>query len=237
MIPFILSSVQLLLSTLLVGIIAGFSPVLYTLLVGFISKGSKSLKPAYTIIAGVTSAVFVISAIFLLVQPETINFATQREFLDTLGGKITDTLLGVVSLIIGVFLLVLAKKPKSQKPLKQLNASKNPKKALTGTIGLFSFAFARSAGGITGVAALLFGVRLILHSNTGFIIGFASYAMIFAGAVGPYILLVILYKRFSHRIDALQVKLKAMRKYFSARTAGWVLVLLSAGFFLLSLTA
>lgn len=228
----ILSFVSLLIALVGIGLAAGFSFVLYMTQVAVLSSNKAPLKKGLVLTAGITSGLVLLGGFFLLAQPETFSVSSVWGMIDGYRTNLVDLLIGILCLIGGVHVLLRARRlvPSPIVPAPSLKG-----RALAGNATLFSLGFGRAVTRVSGIAALLLGVRTIIHATDAPLMRLLLVAVLLAAALLPYAIILaarVWRPALFRRIEQLLVRVKSFRPY---RSVGIFLVAVGCIFILLSL--
>lgn len=231
----IISIISFGIGLIIIGVVAGFSFVLYAMQAAVLGDKKNPMKKGLALAAGVASGLLLLAMFFLLVQPETFQIVSIWDIADGLRTNSVDILIGLLGVICGVYVVLLGYRRKVQ-PVPATRPSA-PTKGYGGGAALFSFGFGRAITRVTGVAALLLGVRTITHATDILAVKLGFLIIMLAAAMLPYIIMLAMRfwrpTSFAHIERSLE-RVKSIRPY---RTAGALLVGIGLVFLLLSITS
>lgn len=227
------SAISFIIGLIIIGLTAGFSFVLYATQVAVLGNAKTPLRKGLLLLAGVTSGLLLLTAFFLFVQPETFRISSVWEIVGEYRTNSVDVVIGLISLSAGMYVLLLGQRHRERQSVLVPQPPVQTKGRMGGA-ALFSFGFVRAITRITGVAALLLGVRTIIHATNNLLVGAALIIILLGAAMLPY--LVILAARywrpnFFVHIERYLAKAKNLRPY---RTVGVSLIVMGILFMLLS---
>lgn len=172
-------------SLLLAGIVASFSIVLYAALFTALSGARRPLRNGLLLMTGLTSSLLLLAFLFMVTQPEVFSM---QEVMTRIGGVRTnsvDAILGLLCLLGGMALLYRKQVSKGVYEVDRPEDIK-PLKMRAGGAALASLGFVRGLTRVTGVAALLFAVRMILHTVEQFTFQLLWVVVLISLSMVPY---------------------------------------------------
>lgn len=224
---YIITLVGFFLSLFMVGVIASFSPVLYATQLTILARGKQVVHQSFVFIAGILSGLFFLSLCIAIIQPETITFFVRLDTVWYLHGWWINGGIGLLCVTIGAYLM--ASQPREPQPGKP---AMSPRKQ---TAAFYSLGFARSVTRVTGVAALLFGIRLIVQFKAPLLVRTAAFIIMMIGAAAPYVLLVVFKQKAPSFFAKINKEATKLRGYVSRRYSGGALIIMGCAFLILAL--
>lgn len=176
--------------TVILGLIAGFSPTLYLTQIGIGTHTKKSVSYGISIMAGVVAALIVLTILF-----QFFHLTTLIAFIDTtlkalLVSVVFNVLVGT-TLIIGGIHYLRVRKPELKPP-------KSFKKS--GYAAVISFGFFRTFVSITGVTATFISSNIISEIGPGIVLRLFLTLFFLAGAILPFVGILFLLKSNPERL-------------------------------------
>jgi len=188
--------VSTLVSLVVLGLGAGFSPTLYIAQLAVASKGKKDIPYAVALMTGVILAIVILIILFQIVQLDTLLIFIDTNVRALLVSIVFNVFIGA-SLIVGGFYYLNHQDPPQPKKEK-----KDLKKA-GGIIGIAGLGFIRTFLSISGVTATYIAGNVIA-SVSGSIAERMVYTAIFLTAtVVPFVGIVILTRTSPARLVAI----------------------------------
>lgn len=229
------SIISFMVGLVIVGVVAGFSFMLYATQVAVLGSKQAPLRKGLALAIGVASGMVILALLFLLLQPETFHVISVWELIDGYRTNMIDSFIGLLCIVCGIYLVLLGQRRKGW----QLNSTPRPsasiKKQKGSSVALFSFGFGRAVTRVTGIAALLLGVRTIIYATDDSLLRLLFLMILLAAAMLPYVIILAAKvwrpSLFLH-IENYLAKVKNIRPY---RTVGVFLVVVGAMLVLLSL--
>ena len=217
---------------IVIGVVAGFSIILYATQMALLGDAKAPIKKGVIQIAGIATGLVLLAVFFFLVRPETFHISSVWEVLEGYRLNVVDILVGLASLGGGIYIMLLGHR-RTVKPAPVPHASVHTKARL-GNAAVFSLGFVRAITQVTGVAALLLGVRTVVHTTDSWILQIVSTALLLIAALLPYGAMVaarLWHPRLFAHLEHYLTKIKSFRPY---RTAGVLLVLIGLLFLVLA---
>ena len=150
-------------SLLLVGAVASFSVILYVTLFTVLSSAKHPYHKGMLVAVGLAGSLLLLALLFMGAQPEAFLARSIVTTAGTLHANTVDVVLGLICLAGGVFVVYRKRVLKSSPKLADAKKVSTAKKKV-GDAALVGLGFIRGIARITGVAALLFAVRMIMHA-------------------------------------------------------------------------
>ena len=150
-------------SLLLVGVVASFSVILYATLFTVLSSTKHPYHKGILVTVGLSGGLLLLALLFMGVQPEIFLVRSAMTTAGAVHTNAVDVALGLICLIGGVFVLYRKRTLKDSSKLVDTKKMSVTKKR-AGDAALVGLGFIRGITRITGVAALLFAVRMIMHA-------------------------------------------------------------------------
>lgn len=194
--------------TIVLGIIAGFSPTLYMTQIGIGGAKSKGALPyMIAIMIGVVLALVVLTILF-----QFFHLNTLIEFIDTtvnalLVSVVFNILIGLA--MIGGGMWYLRHRDLEAKPLSSFKKS--------GYAALVSFGFLRTFISITGVTATFIASNVIAEASPGILLRIILTFIFLAASIVPFVAIVFLLKSNPTQMTALVDRVKSLLKKLNYR--------------------
>jgi cytochrome c biogenesis protein CcdA len=188
------------------GVIAGFSPVLYIAQVVAVSKSKNGTTYSAAIMAGVLLAIFLLILLF-----QTIHLETLIGLIDTTVEAVTVSV--AFNLVVGLGLvfggLHYLRRREIPKP-KIIKA-----KQAGGTIGMVGLGFIRTFVSLTGIVATFIAGNVIADVSATIIERFVYSLIFLAATVMPFFAIIILTRKNPRRITSITDTIQSWLKRFS----------------------
>lgn len=193
--------------TILLGLIAGFSPTLYMTQIGLGTKPKGALPYMISIMVGVILSLVVLTVLF-----QFFHLNTLIDFIDTtinalLVSVIFNIFIGL--LLIGGGLWYLRHRDPEVKPL---NAHKK-----SGYVALISFGFLRTFISISGVTATFVASNIIAEVSPGFIARCILTLIFLAASVIPFVVIILYLKSNPEQLTHFAARVKGLLRRFNYR--------------------
>ena len=234
----IITIVSFLLAVFIVGIVASFSPLLYTTQLTIVAKGKQAIRQSAVFIGGIVSGLFLLSLGIVIIQPETITFLARFDAMRYIHGWWIDGTIGLLCVIAGLYMIIC--KPRGARRAEKLlgklpgpSPVSSPGPSRGQTVALYSFGLLRSITRVTGVAAILLGVRLIVQFNAPLLIHLIAFIVMMAGAAAPYVLLIVFREKATAFFGVVRKKVTKLRGYVPRQYTGGALIVLGCAFWVL----
>jgi len=203
--------------TVILGIIAGFSPTLYITQVGI---GVKNKKVPYmiSIMIGVVGALIVLTVLFQFFQLNTLIQYIDETVRALLLSVVFNILIGAAMIVGGVWYI----KHRNHDP--EVKSPKKIKKA--GYAALISFGFLRTFLSITGISSTFVASNVIAEASPGIITRIVSTIMFLAASILPFVAIIFLLKSNPEKLDTVVDFIKKMLNKFNYRPVIGVIAIL-----------
>jgi MFS family permease len=227
-----MSLISWIISLLILGLIAGFSFMLYAAQIAILSSETAPIKKGFIFAAGAASGVALLAVIFLFMQPEMFKIDLVWSIFGKNRTYIVDVIIGFICILGGLYVLTRSLH-RDSKAKPGLKASKKSKAKLGGA-ALFGLSFGRSITRVSGIAALLLGVRLVIHATDSIIIRALLVALLLAAAILPYVLMIAARAWRPSLFLAVEKILSRVKNFRPYRLIGSLLLVMGCAFFVLS---
>lgn len=221
--------VAFILGLILIGLVAGFSTILYATQVAVLGSKKAPFQKSFILLSGVGAGLLLLTLIFFLTQPETFQVTSIWEVIKGYRTNAVDMFLGLLCIGGGISSIIVGQRAVT-KPIATPKMQKG-----VGSTALFGLGFIRAITRVSGVAALLLGVRTIVHATDLLFFQCILLAALLAAAMLPYAVIVgarYWYPLIFSRIERVLTKARSLRPYYSI---GIFLVIVGMVFLTLSL--
>lgn len=174
------------------GLVAGFSPVLY---LAQASAAAKSRAPEHamiTLMIGVLASTVLIGLLFLFFHPDTLSYFFEKALGPLLVSSWFHVILGVSFIAMGLWGLSAPPIPKNKKP-----TSSTPNAPWL----LFSAGFLKTLLSPSSAVAIFFATQLIVRSEGGLVTQAILVAIFLTGSLLPFAILYGVWKKSPDTID------------------------------------
>lgn len=222
MIALLISIISLLIGLLAAGLVAGFSPMLYGMQVAVLGRKKQPTKQALSLIAGVAAGLTLLAIIFLFTLPESFRLVSFIPALSSMRTPLLDNMVALLCIGAGIYLFARSQ----QVPLEKAQpAGGEAAGAKTGNAALFGIGFLRAMSRVSGVAALLVGVKMIVAFSGIFLVQASLLVLLLAIALLPYS--AIFAAKVWHPVFFMKIRqlLERLKPRYSGRVVGGLLVL------------
>jgi len=189
---FVIVFVSTLISLVVLGLVAGFSPTLYIAQIT-VSTKSKQEKP-YTLalMIGVVSAIFLLIILFQIIHLDTLLAFIDTTLRALVVSVIFNVVVGAALIYGGIYYLTHRAAPKPIEDKKKMKKSS--------VIGIASFGFIRTFLSVSGVTATYIAGNLIANLSVTLTERLVYTCVFLATTIIPLALIVILVKRNPTRL-------------------------------------
>ncbi len=191
MIPAIIWTISFGISLLLAGVVASFSVVLYMALFAALSGTKQPFRNGLLLMAGLAGSLLLLAVLFVVTQPEVFSMQTMMARVGDMRTNTVDIILGLLCLSGGMYVLHRKRTPQGARELDRPEKLKSSKASVGGT-ALASLGFIRGITRVTGIAALLFAVRMISHTVEQFTFQLVWVVVLVALSMAPYAIIFAL---------------------------------------------
>lgn len=212
----ILSLIGYMLALFGLGLVVGFSPILYVTHIAVLLQAKRPLRQSMFLLGGVTTAVILLAALSEVIQPGALRQITQDAVFAVTASQWLNYLFGVVFIAIGWSYMA----PRTQVPKKAKST------ALGAGSGLFIFGLIKTMASASGFAALLLGVRLINEASANMLVQLLLFTVLFSATILPFIGLLLLRQFRPSAFDRINQRLSRISAHSYRVYAGAILVLI-----------
>ncbi len=192
--------ISAILSMVVLGIIAGFSPTLYVTQIGVATTSKRARALMISLMIGVLLGIILLSILFQFFQLETL-----RTFIDsTLSALFVSV---IFNIIIGTTFVIMGFWYINKKP-NRIDGDERPT-AKSSYWALISLGFFRTFVSISGATATFLASGIISDARTNIVSWLILTAVFLASTVAPFVVILITMKRSPERIKSLLAWLKA----------------------------
>lgn len=194
--------------TIILGLLAGFSPTLYMTQIGIGAQIKRNLPYMISIMIGVIVALVILTILF-----QFFHLNTLIEFIDTtIQALLVSVLFNVMigtALIIGGIWYVRYEGPDTPKPPQPHKKS--------GYAALISFGFFRTFVSISGVTATFIASNVIAEASPGIVLRIVLTLIFLAAAIVPFVGIIFLLKLNPDRLTSTTNSIKILLKKLNYR--------------------
>lgn len=190
-------------TVIIVGLVAGFSAVLYAAQYRVLARKQSPVRGSLFLMAGVSLGLLVVTVVFAVTQPEFIQWAGfSFDWVSAYRSRLVDVALWVAIGVSGVVLLRRSRTSRSavnekrnsvgqdEFPLGEFETElRTGKQAKGGDVALFSLGLVRSVTRVSGLAALLYGVRMIYSFTLWPVLQLGLLGVLLVSSLAPYLVL------------------------------------------------
>lgn len=193
--------------TIVLGLIAGFSPTLYMTQMGIGAQVKRALPYMISIMIGVITALIVLTILF-----QFFHLNTLIEFIDEtvdaiLVSVIFNILIGTTLIIGGIWYLNHRDpETKSPKPLKKSSYA-----------ALIGFGFLRTFVSITGIVATFIASNVIAEASPGLLLRIILTLIFLAASIIPFVAIIIFLNTHPERVSTVTARVKNFLKRLNYR--------------------
>lgn len=195
LIDFVIVFVSTLVSLVVLGVIAGFSPTLYIAQVAVASK-TKALSYSIALMCGVVAAI-----ILLIVLFQVIHLDTLLSFIDTTVRALTVSV--IFNILIGVALIYGGFHYLYNRDLQKNKNEKVKLKKASGFTGLAGLGFVRTFLSVTGVTATYIAGNVIADVSVGLAERLVYTLIFLVVTIIPFAVIMILINKNPARLNAI----------------------------------
>lgn len=184
--------ISAIISLVLLGIIAGFSPTLYIAQIGISAASKRARSLMIALMAGVILGIILLGVLFQFFQLDTLHSFIDSTVNALFVSVIFNILIGTV--FIGAGFWYINKKPNRIKEDKKVTAK-------SGYWALISLGFFRTFASITGATATFLASGIILDVRAGIVSWLVLTAVFLAAVIAPFAFILIVMDRHPDRVQ------------------------------------
>lgn len=210
LIDFVIVFVSTLMSLVVLGLIAGFSPTLYIAQVGLASKAPKAITHTIALMTGVLTAILLLIALFQAVHLDTV-----LGYIHTTVQALTVSI--VANILIGIALICGGLHYLRHREIPQAKDTAAELKQAGSFVGLMGLGFIRTLLSIGGVTATYIAGNLIANIGTE-LAEQVVYTVFFLGVtIIPFVGIIVLIRKNPSRLAALTQSTQALLERMNYR--------------------
>jgi hypothetical protein len=181
------------------GFSIGFSPTLYDLTLRTLTRDRQPVRELAALCGGVLVATLTLLAVFRTLDPESIIAAFEGRLDALLVSATADLLAGVLLLVAAAVVAIRRRRPRSARPARPQRATGPGRHFALGFVGVL---------GVSSLATSYLADRTISAMTSDLAVRVGEYALLCLFAVGPYVLVALLWERvpavpaIAHRMRA-----------------------------------
>jgi len=199
------------------GLIVGFSPVLYVTHLTVLSKATRPIRQSVILLSGVASAVVLLVALSNFIQPDTLREVTRSTLITLTTTHWFDFTAGALFIIGGLYYLFnLHKEPSKVRKAKKHTIGANS--------GLYAIGLFKTMGSLSGFAALLFSVRFIHEVSVNILVEILLFIVLLIATILPFVGLLLVRLYHPQTFKGIQRLITKMTAYNYRTYVGVVLV-------------
>lgn len=212
------------------GLVAGFSPILYGTQAGLSIHPRNTTRMMIIIIAGVLTGTLLLGFFFSFFQITTLTAILNSTIQAIIVNTAFQIIVGAVLFIIGIRFL---RRPKATTQKKQPTQQK-PATEWT----LFSFAVAKTILSASGAAAVFIATGIIIDSSLPFLTQIISAVVFLAATILPFVFILWVWVKSPHRFQTVadSVKAKANKIHYR-KIFGWAFLGIGISLIALNVTS
>lgn len=196
LIDFVIVFVSTLASLLVLGLVAGFSPALYSAQIALSVKAPTAATRTIALMTGVLTAIILLLALF-----QATHLDTALGYIHTPVQALTVSI--VVNILIGIALICGGLHYLRHREVPQAENDRAKLKKTSTFVGLAGHGFMRTLLGIGGVAAIYIAGNLIADVGTG-LAEQVVYTVLFLGVtIIPFVIIIVLVRKNPSRLAAM----------------------------------
>lgn len=198
-ITFIFVFASVVISTSVLGLIAGFSPTLYIAQIATATKSKQATNYAIAIMAGVLVAILLLITLFQFIHLDTLLKIINSSVRAVTVSVGFNVIIGGLFIYTGIWYLRHQKtQQKTEKP-----------KQVGGLTSVFGLGFFRTFASITGVTATYIAGNIVANVSNGYIENVIFTAVFMAGAIAPFVIILFYFRRDTRHLLLLTEKVRA----------------------------
>lgn len=214
------------------GLVASFSVMLYASQMAILSDARAPIAKSVALMAGIACGLALLLCVLLLVQPETLQLPAVWVNIAGRRTNTTDMILGVGVILAGVGNLLWGRNKRRHRTVKPDGSVVTGKNGRTAV--LFSFGFVRAITRVTGIAALLFGVRRIFHATDAMMARLLLLLLLLAASLIPYVAMLLIRLMHPSYFVKIQHGTARMKNMWTYKTVSIVLMIIGTALIVLA---